>query len=553
MSGWDYTIYNTTRPPFTNDFIDSDPAAPHTQGSLTHYFDTMSFGNFRLYGDIFPQNGNVYVPQHPESYYVRNTSFSQGDDLRRGIGLVHEEILEYYDNQINYQDYDNWDPADQNNNGIINEPDGFVDFIFFAYRVIGDKSGVVGFSGNFTGIATIDWRQDQLPIQLDGVQIGPGFVAGGSEPAGYSGGYTAGAILNHISSLRGLVHVAAHEFGHYYRLSIPGTSEYFLLENRQRVSYFEQVWNGDCGDPAGLPDTGLLISHIDSTGAGINSFSLQIEPADGVFSGSGGLGDTFKPTNQDEFAPWTTPNSNTRNGAFTDIAVLDIREQSNDIIVDATMNAPPGPPQNLDITNKGQNGQNVILAWDANTEPDFDHYAIYRGYQDDKFSPVNWLSNPVATTSATRWTDPVVKINTSAPSSVHYRITAIDDAANESDYSNSVSTKSYQVPKIGAPQLPEVIALHQNYPNPFNPVTEISFDLPEAAQVVLKIYNVLGEEVRTLVDNHMEIGFHSVSWDGKDETGKDLPSGIYIYRFQVSSGNAAANSFVAVKKLTLLR
>ena len=136
----------------------------------------------------------------------------------------------------------------------------------------------------------------------------------------------------------------------------------------------------------------------------------------------------------------------------------------------------------------------------------------------------------------------------------------MDNANNESDYSNSVSTNSYEVPKVSTEPItgttlivPEKIALHQNYPNPFNPQTEIRFDLPRDGHVVLKIYNILGEEIRTLVDRNVEMGFHSVTWDGKDEAGKDLPSGIYIYLFQVKSGQVEGNSFVAVKKLTLLR
>jgi hypothetical protein len=139
------------------------------------------------------------------------------------------------------------------------------------------------------------------------------------------------------------------------------------------------------------------------------------------------------------------------------------------------------PPQNLTITNAGQNGQHPILSWTANTEPDLSSYKIYRGYQESKTAPINWNSTPTATVTTTTWTDPVVTIDTAAPSSVHYRITAVDNASNASGYSNSVSTKSYFGPKINIEHpedetsflMPEKFALHQNYPNPFNPSTEI--------------------------------------------------------------------------------
>ena len=218
----------------------------------------------------------------------------------------------------------------------------------------------------------------------------------------------------------------------------------------------------------------------------------------------GDLGDPFPGgSNNREITPYTTPSTNPDvYGNFTGVAVTDISNSDTIITADLWSDFPPAAPQNLIITNAGQNGQNVILAWDANTEPDLNHYAIYRGYQDSKTSPIYWNSSPSATTTNTTWTDPFVKINTSAPSFVHYRITAVDEANNESDYSNSVSTNRYEVPKISPEPIagttltiPKKIALHQNYPNPFNPQTKIRIDLPREAHMVLKIYNVIGEKI----------------------------------------------------------
>jgi len=77
---------------------------------------------------------------------------------------------------------------------------------------------------------------------------------------------------------------------------------------------------------------------------------------------------------------------------------------------------------------------------------------------------------------------------------------------------------------------PEAFVLEQNYPNPFNPSTTIRFQIPRAEHVELKIFNGLGQEVRTLVDAQYEIGQHSVVWDGKDNRGFAVASGIYICR-----------------------
>jgi len=97
-------------------------------------------------------------------------------------------------------------------------------------------------------------------------------------------------------------------------------------------------------------------------------------------------------------------------------------------------------------------------------------------------------------------------------------------------------------------QQPHEYALHQNYPNPFNPATTIKFDLPESARVKLTIFNMNGQEVRTLLDNTLNAGVHSVSWDAHDNLGNIVPSGIYFYK--LSAGNSTWQS---MKKMLLIK
>jgi hypothetical protein len=94
--------------------------------------------------------------------------------------------------------------------------------------------------------------------------------------------------------------------------------------------------------------------------------------------------------------------------------------------------------------------------------------------------------------------------------------------------------------------IPDEYALFQNFPNPFNPETEIRFQLPESGHVVLRVFNILGREVRTLVDDKLPAGYHMNQWNGKDILGNPLPSGIYLY--QIKSG-----SFSKVMKMSFLR
>ena len=94
--------------------------------------------------------------------------------------------------------------------------------------------------------------------------------------------------------------------------------------------------------------------------------------------------------------------------------------------------------------------------------------------------------------------------------------------------------------------LPEEFALYNNYPNPFNPVTNIAFDLPEASEVILEIYNISGQRVRTLVNKQYQAGRHMVQWSATNDFGQSVASGMYLYRIQ-------AGSFVSHKKLVLMK
>ncbi len=78
--------------------------------------------------------------------------------------------------------------------------------------------------------------------------------------------------------------------------------------------------------------------------------------------------------------------------------------------------------------------------------------------------------------------------------------------------------------------VPEKFTLFQNYPNPFNPETNISFTLPEEREVILKIYNLRGQLIKVLVNQKLSPGYHTFTWDGKNESGEDVSSGIYFNR-----------------------
>jgi hypothetical protein len=97
-----------------------------------------------------------------------------------------------------------------------------------------------------------------------------------------------------------------------------------------------------------------------------------------------------------------------------------------------------------------------------------------------------------------------------------------------------------------AEYIPLVYSLNSNYPNPFNPQTTISFNLMEPAQTRVLIFNILGQKIKTLVNEYLSPGQYSYIWDGRNELGIDAASGVYLYRIE-------SGSFIQTKKMTLIR
>ncbi|MGH7496847.1 MAG: FlgD immunoglobulin-like domain containing protein [bacterium] len=93
---------------------------------------------------------------------------------------------------------------------------------------------------------------------------------------------------------------------------------------------------------------------------------------------------------------------------------------------------------------------------------------------------------------------------------------------------------------------PKRFALHANYPNPFNPSTTIKYDLPKATHVVLRIFDVVGRRVKTLIDEEKNAGYHHLVWDGTNQEGRPVASGVYFYRLETAS-------FTKIRKTMLLR
>ena len=182
-------------------------------------------------------------------------------------------------------------------------------------------------------------------------------------------------------------------------------------------------------------------------------------------------------------------------------------------------NVPPSPPSSV-IAQYNQ-GSGTELSWQAPGEPDLDYFNVYRSDQPDfAIDPSNFMES----TLSTSWTDPDID-----PGAVFYKVSAVDDAGNESD-----GASPDQVTGITPDRLPARFALHQNHPNPFNPTTTIRYDVPAQAHVVIRVYDVSGSLVRTLVDEVSPPGRFEKVWDGLNDTGNSVASGIYFYRMETA-------------------
>jgi len=104
------------------------------------------------------------------------------------------------------------------------------------------------------------------------------------------------------------------------------------------------------------------------------------------------------------------------------------------------------------------------------------------------------------------------------------------------------------------PTLPDKLKLSQNYPNPFNPTTTISFDLPFNAKVKITIFNTVGQQIATILDNVLQAGNQRISWNAFDPWGNVLPSGVYLYQIEIQDHSIEnQHSIVITKKMVLIQ
>jgi hypothetical protein len=190
----------------------------------------------------------------------------------------------------------------------------------------------------------------------------------------------------------------------------------------------------------------------------------------------------------------------------------------------------------------------IILSWKPNTESDLSHYLVYKDTISWFVPDTNKIVGIIPKDSSVFQDYDFV-----LGKSYYYRVSAWDLTNHQSPYSDELMIKATDVPWTEETEVEiRKYTLSQNYPNPFNPSTVIVYYLPDIgyqpAEVELIIYNLLGKVVRVLAKERQSPGEHRITWDGKDDGGDDVASGIYFYRLKVSGVE-----FIKAKKMVLIR
>lgn len=232
------------------------------------------------------------------------------------------------------------------------------------------------------------------------------------------------------------------------------------------------------------------------------------------------------------------PNTKPSNNIGLEIKSIGADDSDVEFYLEDPFHTSPSNPKNIII----KSDQNIRMEWTKNSEPDLSYYKIYKKGIDDEYyiydSTVN--NNYIDITEIPNSTNDTTNY-------VYYKITSFDSEKKESTFSAEVKVSvSPRAPTkiVGSNVNNNNFILEQNYPNPFNPSTTIKYFLPEASKVKLAVYDVLGNQIKILVNKIQNAGNYEVDFNITDKN--NLSSGVYLFRM------SAAN-FVDIKKGIVLK
>lgn len=455
-------------------------------GTVRDYYNEVSYGQIDMVTVNLPSALNWKRAPQTYAYYVDNNYGIQSPYPHNSQKLC-EDLVDLVDGSVDFSQYDN--------NG-----DGYVDVIMVVHAGPGAE-----FTGQTTDIWSHKWSVS--PRLKDGV---------------YVMDYT---VMPEYWSAPGdmTIGVFCHELGHAFGLpdlydtdgSSYGTGAWSLMSSGS--------WNGGLGQRPAHPDAWCKsqVGWLTPTNISSNQSGVSIPQVE---------------TNQSVYRLWT-------GGGFGNEYYL--VENRQRVGYDQAL-----PSSGLLIWHIDENASSNDNEWYPG-HTTFGHYNVALEQADNLFnlekrqgigdggdpfpgSGNNTTFSPVSVPSSDSY----------GSSSTFVAITNISPSGSTMTADMSVSLTSGSDDEI-APPLPQFV-LGQNYPNPFNPITSFRYTLPSSGQIAITIYNLLGESVRKLYSGYHSSGEFESSWDGTDNGGARVASGIYLYEL-------AAQEARIVNKMVLMK
>ncbi len=415
------------------------------------------------------------------------------------------------------------------------------DFVYGEITVGATKSTFAVYDGVASGTANINltpYLSGATPYKISFRMTSDG--AASDQDGGYATPCAA-ILLDNVSVTGGgesfSTGFETREDGWAPDMTIP--NEHFFVENRQALGSDVNVWGGG----------GLAIWHVDdavmrsdgNTGGVSNTQprGLALVQADGLLNlenniNRGDPGDPFPGSGSKTlFNGGTTPNSNGYGGTASTASVQLLTGNADPIV--ATMTGGwPAPSLATVVPNTGTSGTTLDVTISGAGLAKGCTAALVLGGPSIPALSVYWAGKDQI----------VAKFDLTGAGNGNY------DVVVYNPYNSSgVLAASFQV--TGAPTgvgdgTPKQFALRPNYPNPFNPSTTIAYDVAKRSHVALRVYDVSGALVRTLLDEDVDAGSHVVQWNGRNDQGNPASSGVYFYRL-------TAPGFSDVRKMTLVK
>ena len=242
------------------------------------------------------------------------------------------------------------------------------------------------------------------------------------------------------------------------------------------------------------------------------------------------LGVSVDPPTDDEFSYLVLASGNR-------VYRLSIGNGASDWTSDDDVNATPGSldvdqilPVNLSSFYATYIGEIPTLYWTTQSEENNDYWNVYRGTNENFETAAQVNAVPVPGNGTTNYASDYIYVDTEPVVQNSTYWYWIEDVSTDGE-TVVHEPITLDVPFEDTPNTYEFYGLHQNYPNPFNPSTSISFNLDEDSNVELFIYNVKGEKIKSIFNDHVYADqVNSAIWDGNDSNGKQVSSGVYFYK-----------------------